>query len=108
MWVRSPLQGERRPARASETKGKGLAKKYARNVEEEDPASVVGAGVLAGQVADVGPPEYNRGAVAARGIMAKKERRAFLTSGIPSVALVERMVIRPGLTGRTLARIQWP
>ena len=48
--------GQGSPDAVGETRGKGVAKKYACYVEEEEDPSVVGAGLFARRVADMGPP----------------------------------------------------
>ena len=68
LWVQLEA-GKGIPAAVSETGGKGLAKKCACNVkEEEDLSFVVGAEVLAGRMVDLGSPAHNGGAVATRSV----------------------------------------
>ena len=55
------------PDAVGKTGGKGVTEYYARNVEEEKDPSVIGAGVFARRVADIGRPGDNGGALAARG-----------------------------------------
>ena len=63
------MAGESDPdAVSSETRGEVAAEKYASYVEEEEYPSVVGAGELARQVKDVGPPGDNGSATAARSV----------------------------------------
>ena len=76
-----------------------MAKKYACYMEEEEDPSVVGQGMLTRR-------EVPRWPGASRLRLARKERRAILTSGMPSDFLEGKMAIRPGLTGCTQARIQ--
>ena len=67
----APTEGEEAgqgsPDAVGETGGKGVAKEYACNMEGEEDVSVIGAGVFARRVADIGRPGDNGGALAARG-----------------------------------------